>query len=343
MRSFATQLNDERRNEYTRQRFLGGALGLSAAAAGLAAAAPAAAAGQRAGRRGSPAREIWDRLADGEWEVVDLSVTTAPDYPTNFPPDPQFDVIPLAGFQPIPGKTIQVGKFAVQRYEVTEHTATQVDFPPHFIPPPGVPVEGAPSSPEGLHYGDQYPLEELMGRAVVVDARGLLASHNENGTSVALTRRWLRDWERRYGRFEPGDVPLIYSEYTDRYYQRFPDGDRTKDRMLWAVLVAKSAPGWVAVEPAATELLNERGVRHIVTDAPSYGAAEDPQPGHVAGLKYGMTWTEQAANLGSLPRRGGLYVCAPYKVRDQQAGIVRAFAFKATADAGLSGTRPLRL
>ena len=40
MRSFATQLNDERRNEYTRQRFLGGALGLSAAAAGLAAAAP---------------------------------------------------------------------------------------------------------------------------------------------------------------------------------------------------------------------------------------------------------------------------------------------------------------
>lgn len=55
--------------------------------------------------------------------------------------------------------------------------------------------------------------------------------------------------------------------------------ERTKDRMLWAVLVAKTAPGWVALEPDATELLHARGVRHIVTDAPASARRRIPNPG----------------------------------------------------------------
>ena len=70
MRSFATQLNEERRNEYTRQRFLGGALGLSAAAAGLAAAARGSRRQRPAGGTTRPVRygTAWP-TATGRWST----------------------------------------------------------------------------------------------------------------------------------------------------------------------------------------------------------------------------------------------------------------------------------
>jgi len=89
--------------------------------------------------------------------------------------------------------------------------------------------------------------------------------------------------------------------------------------------------------------LHDRGVKHIATDAPSFGAAEDPQAGHVAGLRHGMTWTESAIRLGRLPLRGAFYVCAPYKVQDQQAGIVRAFAFTPQGAPQVADSPPLQL
>jgi len=155
----------------------------------------------------------------------------------------------------------------------------------------------------------------------------VLAGHRRKGESVAVPRAWLERWEARFGRFATGEVPLLFSGYTDRYYRRFPDGDRTQDRLLWKPLVDQSEPGWVVLSPAAIEFLFDRGVRHIATDAPSFGAAEDAQPSHVAGLRRGMTWTEQAIGLGRLPLRGAFYVAAPYKVQDQQAAIARGFAF----------------
>ena len=56
-----------------------------------------------------------------------------------------------------------------------------------------------------------------------------------------------------------------------------------------------------------------------------------------------MTWTEQAIRLGRLPLRGAFYVCAPYKVQEQQAGIVRAFAFSPKGAAATEARPPLEL
>jgi kynurenine formamidase len=63
----------------------------------------------------------------------------------------------------------------------------------------------------------------------------------------------------------------------------------------------------------------------------------------VAGLKYGMSYTESAVNLGSLPLRGAFFVMAPYKVENQQGGIGRAFAIKAAGTPGVGATPPLVL
>ena len=299
---------------------------------------------------GTPASVIGTALTGGAWDVLDLSVTTAEDYPVAFPDQPQFKVVPLTWFKRRKGPTppgasgdAKQGIAAVNAYEITEHTGTQVDFPPHFIPPPGVKVPGSPGRAVGRRTGDQYPLSALMGPAVVLDVRAPLAANTAKGKSAKVPAAWIERWEARFGRIESGEVPVLFSGYTDRYYKRFPGGDRFKDRLLWKPLIDKSAPAWVVLAPDAVELLWNRGVAHIATDAPSFGAAEDPQASHVAGLKHGMTWTESAIGLGRLPRRGAFFVCAPYKVREQQAGIVRAFAFTPKGVAGTESGPALEL
>lgn len=207
----------------------------------------------------------------------------------------------------------------------------------HFIPPPGVDVPGASGNRWGLMTGDKYPLKAFMGPALVVDVRDLLAANDRDGTSAHISAAWLRRWERANGRLQDGEVALLYSGYTDRHYRRFPDNDRFADRMLWQPIVEKSAPGWAAADPDAVELMYDRGVAHIVTDGPSFGWTENGQPSHVAGLSKGMTWTETATGLGQLPLRRAFYVMAPYKVRDQQAGIGRAFALKPAGAPGVGG------
>lgn len=322
----------------------------SALAAGLLGGAGLAFKGRTAQAQtaGTPATVIGGALAGGAWEVLDLSVTTGEEYPVAFPDQPQFKVVPLTWFRRRRGPTgvsggIKPGIAAVNAYEITEHTGTQVDFPPHFIPPPGTSIPGSPGRAIGRRTGDEYRLQSLMGPAVVLDVRALLAANTAKGRSAKVTPDWIARWEARFGRIARGEVPVLFSGYTDRYYKRFPQGDRFQDRLLWKPLIDKSEPAWVVLAPDAVELLWSRGVAHVATDAPSFGAAEDPQEGHVAGLRHGMTWTEQAIGLGRLPLRGAFYVCAPYKVQEQQAGIVRAFAFSPRGAAGVGSGPPLEL
>lgn len=275
----------------------------------------------------SPGTMIGTMLASGEWEVVDLSAAAAENMPVWWPTHLPFVIRPINFYTEVPGPNGSNGwynfrgPYAGQGYEVDEHTATQIDCPPHFIPPAGSPAPFA--SEMGNLTCDKIPLAAMMGPAVVVDVRELLPTA-ENGKSAHITRAWLEQWEATHGMFKPGDVVLLYGAYTDNYFRPFPEGDR----LVWKPLIEKSAPGWHAPDPDAMELFHERGVVHLVTDAPSMGWVEGGQPTHVAGLKYGMTWTEFAMNLGQLPERGAFFVMAPYKVQDQQAGIGRAFAIK---------------
>ena len=194
-------------------------------------------------------------MGGGSWEVVDLSVTTGEEYPVAYPDQPQFKYIPLTWFKRRRGPTgvsggVRKDIAAVSAYQITEHTGTQIDFPPHFIPPPGVNANGVHGSAQGRHTGDKFPLTSLMGPAVVMDLRAVLAGNHAKGKSAEVHADWIERWEARYGRVQPGDVPLLFSGYTDRYYKRFPEGNRMKDRMLWKPLVEKSKPGWVVLAPS---------------------------------------------------------------------------------------------
>lgn len=259
------------------------------------------------------------------YDLVDLSVTVSETLPAHWAAQPPFQRWTYNWFEPQKNAygTVEVpseGPYYGQRYVIDEHTGTQTDFPAHFIPPPG---SGLPDAGEaGKLTGDRYPLERMMGPAVVIDVTDLL-DKAPNGQSPRITLEHIQRWEKQHGEIRPGEVVLFHSGYTDKYYRPLPEGQR----LTFAPVVLKSAPGWPAPTPEVMEYLHKKGVWHLGTDGPSMGYAEGGQPTHVAGLKYGMSWEEMLINLHRLPPRGAFYIALPLKVADQSGSPSRAIAF----------------
>ncbi len=213
-----------------------------------------------------------------------------------------------------------VGPYYSQRYVIDEHTGTQTDFPAHFVPPPDSGLEFA--GPQGAVTGDKYPLDRLMGPAVVIDVTNI-RDQAEPGKSARITVERIQAWEADNGEIEPGNVVLFHSGYSDAYYKPMPEGQR----LTYEPVVLASKPGWPAPTPEVMEYLHEKGVWHLGTDGASMGYADGGQPTHLAGLQHGMSWEELLINLGELPTRGAYYVALPLKVVDQSGSPTRAIAF----------------
>jgi len=280
--------------------------------------------------------------------VVDLTVTVSEDYPAHWPYHPPFKRWIMNWFKKQPGPytanprqgaggagdTIQedlvqsVFPYYSQQYIIDDHTGTQVDYPAHFIPPPGA---GMPFESEmGWMTGDKYPLERQMGPAVVIDVSAIL-DKADNAKSPLITIDMIKADEAANGAISAGDVVLFYSGYVDKYYKPFPEGNR----LAWDPIVAGTAPAWPAPTPDAVEYLANKGVRHIAIDSPSMGpwgfsfeGKPMAQMTHVNFLKYGGSWTEFCRNIGQLPARGAYFISLSAKIVDMSGGLTRAIAIK---------------
>ena len=261
----------------------------------------------------------------GKSRIVDLTVLIGEDLPAHWGANPPFARWTNNWFEKSANvydttAVNSVGPYYSQRYVIDEHTGTQTDFPAHFVPPPG---SGLPhAGPQGAVTGDKYPLDRLMGPAVVIDVTDI-RDDAEPGFSAPITVERIQAWEREHGEIEPGEVVLFHSGYSDAYYKAFPEGSR----LTYEPVVMKSAPGWPSPTPEAMRYLREKGVWHAGTDGPSMGPVENGQPTHLAGLELGMSWEELLINLGELPARGAYYVALPMKVVDQSGSPTRAIAF----------------
>jgi kynurenine formamidase len=296
--------------------------------------------------RAAPGDEIAKIVAAGE--VVDLTVTVSEDYPAHWPYHPPFKRWIMNWFKKQPGPysmnprqaaggagdTIQedlvqsVFPYYSQQYVIDDHTGTQIDYPAHFIPPPG---SGMPFESEmGWMTGDRYPLENQMGPAVVIDVRNIL-DKAPNAKSPLITVDMIKADEAKNGEIKKGDVVLFYSGYDDKYYKPFPEGNR----LAWDPIVAGTSPAWPAPDPDAVEYLAKKGVRHLAIDSPSMGpwgfeyqGKPMAQMTHVNFLKYGGSWAEFCRNLGKLPARGAYYISLSAKIVDASGGLTRSIAIK---------------
>jgi kynurenine formamidase len=168
---------------------------------------------------------------------------------------------------------------------------------------------------------DKVSAWQFCGEACVIDCRDLVDSKSR-GRSDLITKDRVIAWEKEHRPLAPGDVVLFHSGYTDRYYRPLPEG-----RRFLADPIDAQTPAWPDPDPDCMEYLASRKVMTLGTDSPSMGPIPDlAEPTHLAGLKYGMVWTESATGLGQLPATGAFYCMLAPKHADCPYSEARAVA-----------------
>ena len=224
---------------------------------------------------------------------IDLSLLVAEDYPCTWPSG--FPMFQLKHYRRIGSLT----PYNIDVLTIDGNTGTQIDVPPHSIPRPGSGL--ANESPLGSIFTEKVPAWQFGGEAVVIDVSELLDT-TENGVSSLIQPRHVLAWEKTHRKLRFGDVVLFRSGYTDKYYRPFPEG-----RRFVADPVQGTAPAWPDPHPDTMTLLGQRGVMHVGCDSPSMGPLPDlAEPTHIAGLKFGMIFTEGVTRL-NLVSPGSFY------------------------------------
>jgi len=268
---------------------------------------------------------LWAAPADGHgYTVVDLSVLLAEDLPCYWSTHQPFQHKTWNWFatrrDPAGNVYQRSGPYATRWVALDEHTGTHLDAPCHFIPPPGSDLPDA--GPAGDISVADVPLEQLMGPAVVIDAPDVTGSEpGEPGVSPLIGPATILAWEQHNGRLEPGDV-VIFRTGWDRHYRRGAQGHG----YVHDVVVTGRAPGWPAPDEPAAELLLERGIRCVGTDAPSMGPAHDGRGVHVAALRAGAVFIECLTHLDRLPERGAWFCFLPLRLEGGTGSPGRAIA-----------------
>lgn len=257
-------------------------------------------------------------------KFVDHSLLVAPEYPCTWPtyPFPRYQITHQRVIGPLSPYNVDV-------LLIDGNTGTQWDTPPHSVARPE--LKRPKSGPFGLAYTDKIEAWQLGGEACVIDTRELLDSAAP-GVSPLVTGKFIEKFERDHRKLRFGDVVLFRSDYSDKYYQPLPAGNR-----FLADVLDRKAPGYPDPDPACMELIASRGVLTAGTDSASMGPLPDmAEDTHYAGLKHGMIWTESATNLGAIPTTGAFYCMLGPKHENGPYGEARAFSI-------VGGDLPARL
>ena len=183
----------------------------------------------------------WGEPPNDAKAVVDLSLLVAPDMPCTWP---------AAGFPPFHiDHYLTIGPLSPYNNDILAidgNTGTQLDVPPHSIPHPDTNLPNA--GPYGRMYTDKVPAWQFCGEACVVDCRDLLESETA-GRSALVKKERIIAWEREHRPLGPGDVVVLRSGYTDKFYRPLPAG-----RRFAADPVEGLAPAWPDPDPATSRV-----------------------------------------------------------------------------------------
>ena len=209
--------------------------------------------------------------------LIDVSLPIGPDLLT-WPGDPAIEVVPrsqMAKGDPANVSEVRMGT----------HTGTHVDPPVHFVP--------------GAVGIDQVPLEILMGRCVVADARGL---HGPLGPKE----------------LESLDIP----EGTERLLLRSENSE------LWRHLPVPFPSDYVCLSPQGAKWVVERGIRLVGVDFLSVEQRAAPgHPTHVELLSNGVVVVE-GLDLGLVEPGPSSLAVLPLRIVDGDGGPARAILFQ---------------
>ncbi|WP_417320629.1 cyclase family protein [Emcibacter sp.] len=249
--------------------------------------------------------QLMNALASGALEVVDLTETLRPEYPTIQLPE-EF------------GQAWGFKKEVISRYDdkgpgwywhnlsFSEHTGTHFDAPIHWVTGKDLPNNSV----------DTMPLQDFIAPVNVIDCSKEVAAN----PGFILTKDFLLKWEEENGKIEPDTWIFLRSDWrkvapAGNYTNMQEDGAHSPGPDTEAVLF----------------MVNERnvlgfGTECVGTDAGQAFAFEPQYPCHHymhgAG-KYGL---QCMTNLDQLPAKGAVIIASPLKIEEGSGSPLRVIA-----------------
>ena len=255
-------------------------------------------------------KELGGALASGGIKVVDLTGRLGPDTPIlQLPPDfakntPKVEIHKISEYD-------NDGPFFAWNWMVLgEHSGTHFDAPHHWI--------------TGKDYADGYTDTLDLGRVVapvnVIDCSKQAAEDPD----FLLTADGVKEWEAEHGEIGAGEWGVMRTDWDQRANDEaaFLNADDTGPHSPGPTpdciqyLVDKKIVGW--------------GTQCIGTDAGQAGGMEPPFPAHNLLHLNNCFGLASLANLGKLPPKGAIMICAPLKIANGTGSPIRAMALVAS-------------
>ena len=245
-------------------------------------------------------------LLSGSIKVVDLSAPLGPDTPLIYlPPEigkntPQVKVHNISNYD-------NNGPFWSWNWlELGEHSGTHFDAPVHWI--------------TGKDYKDgttdTIPVKNFVAPVNVID----ISKEAKADPDFLLTPEFVKAWEAKHGRIEPGSWVLLRSDWYPRngsaetFLNADANGPHSPGPTAEAIqyIIDQGAIGW--------------GTETVGTDAGSAGGMNPPFPAHNLMHKNNRYGLASLVNLDQLPAKGAILIAAPLKFVDGTGSPVRAMA-----------------
>ena len=201
------------------------------------------------------------------------------------------------------GKTEAGFFYAANSFCTPEHGGTHLDAPIHFG--------------EGRRSADQIPLDQLVGRAVVIGVEDKAAADPD----YRLTLEDIAAWESRHGKVPAGAIVLLRTGWG----QRWPDRKRYLGDDKPGDASNLHFPSYGA--DAARLLIDRRrvGVLGVDTASIDYGRSRDFLV-HRLAAAANVPGLENVANLDQVPATGAWVIALPMKIAGGSGGPVRIVA-----------------
>ena len=223
-----------------------------------------------------------------EPSLVDLTHAFTTDFPV-FPGGPQAARETLV--------TVEEDGYYIQRWNFAEHTGTHMDFPGHFIA-------------DGLRT-DTYPVEMLMGPAVVID----IAARAEDDADTMVRVDDLQSWEMANGEIPEGAFVMMYSGWEHHIGTQAYLGDDS----------GLHFPGFSA--EASQWLVDERSIHGIGVDTLSIDHGPSATfDTHFIILGAGLLGIENVANLSAIMDAQATVICGIPRYEEGSGGPARILA-----------------
>ncbi|MDQ6654064.1 MAG: cyclase family protein [Acidobacteriota bacterium] len=195
--------------------------------------------------------------------------------------------------------------YSAYKYSAAEHGGTHIDAPVHFA--------------KGRNTVDEIPLDQLMGRAIVVDVTRQCDANRD----YLITEGDFKDWEQRNGKIATGTIVLLRTGFGKFY----PDRKRylgTNERGAAAV-ANLHFPG---LHPDAARWLTEnRKIKAIGLDTASIDYGQSTLfESHRTLFARNIPAFENLANLDKLPETGFFVIALPMKIKGGSGGPLRTVA-----------------